>query len=65
MTEFEISPLRSLNDFLLQGARFQMPNLNQYDAIENRIINNLYYYQTNYGLCVLCIFFLIGLVYFI
>ena len=62
MSEFQVAPIRSLNDFLLQGARFQIPNFNDYNAIENRILNNLYYYQTNYGLSMLSIFFLFGLV---
>ena len=46
----EIAPLRSLDDFILSKARFQLPNLNDSNKWPNRVINNLMYYQTNYFL---------------
>lgn len=46
----EIAPLRSLDDFILSKARFQLPNLNDSNKWPNRVINNLLYYQTNYFL---------------
>jgi len=46
----EVAPLRSLDDFILSKARFQLPNLNDSNKWPNRVINNLIYYQTNYFL---------------
>ena len=48
--EMEIAPLRSIDDFILSKARFQLPNLNDSNKWPNRVINNLMYYQTNYFL---------------
>ena len=48
--EMEIAPLRSLDDFILSKARFNLPNLNDSNKWPNRVINNLMYYQTNYFL---------------
>lgn len=46
--ECELPPLRSLDDFLLGSARFQMPNVQDLDKWGNRVTKNLLYYQTNY-----------------
>lgn len=59
-TEVEISPLRGLNDFLLESARFQMPNYKDLDKWANRVINNLLYYQTNYLVTSVIIFLVVG-----
>ncbi len=45
--ELELPPLRSLNDFILDSARFQIPNLKDLDKWGNRVVNNMLYYQTN------------------
>ena len=55
----DLAPLRSLDDFILQGSRFQVPDINQPDRCFNRIVNNLLYYQTNYFLSGLVIFLLV------
>lgn len=44
----ELPPLRSLDDFLLGSARFQMPNFQDLEKWGNRVTKNLLYYQTNY-----------------
>ncbi|XP_029043191.1 PRA1 family protein 3 [Osmia bicornis bicornis] len=44
----ELPPLRSLNDFLLESSRFQLPNFRDLEKWGNRVVNNLVYYQTNY-----------------
>lgn len=44
----ELPPLRSLDDFVLGSARFQMPNIQDLDKWGNRVTKNLLYYQTNY-----------------
>ncbi|RVE68973.1 hypothetical protein OJAV_G00073200 [Oryzias javanicus] len=46
-------PLRSLDDFLLCSARFAVPDVRDLDRWNNRMINNLLYYQTNYLLSAL------------
>lgn len=48
--EIKLSPLRSLDDFLLGSARFQLPNFKDLDKWGNRVVQNLLYYQTNYFL---------------
>lgn len=58
--EVEVSPLRSLDDFLLESARFQIPNFKDFEKWGNRVINNLLYYQTNYFLLAVIIFVLVG-----
>lgn len=49
-SNIELAPLRSLDDFLLSSARFQLPNYRDLDKWGNRVVQNLLYYQTNYFL---------------
>uniref|UniRef100_A0A3Q4AQM1 PRA1 family protein n=1 Tax=Mola mola TaxID=94237 RepID=A0A3Q4AQM1_MOLML len=53
-------PLRSLDDFLLSSARFAVPDMRNLDRWNNRIINNLLYYQSNYFVCALVLLFMVG-----
>uniref|UniRef100_A0A8D3B131 PRA1 family protein n=1 Tax=Scophthalmus maximus TaxID=52904 RepID=A0A8D3B131_SCOMX len=53
-------PLRSLDDFLLSSARFALPDVRDLDRWNNRIINNLLYYQSNYLLSALGLLLLVG-----
>lgn len=46
--ECELPPLRTLDDFILGSARFQMPNFQDLDKWGNRVTKNFLYYQTNY-----------------
>lgn len=62
MASIELSPLRSLGDFLLDSARFQVPQINDPEKWSHRVLNNLLYYQTNYFLIALFIFLIVGLV---
>lgn len=48
MVDFQPPPLRTLDDFLLSSARFSLPDVRNLDRWNNRIINNLLYYQSNY-----------------
>jgi hypothetical protein len=57
--ECEIAPLRTLDDFLLEAARFQMPNIKDLEKWGNRVMNNLLYYQTNYFIVYIFIFMLV------
>jgi len=59
--ELEIAPVRSLDDFLLSSARFQVPQFNDSNKWTNRVLCNLLYYQTNYFILMAAIFFLMSL----
>ncbi|CAM1323046.1 ARL6IP5 (predicted) [Pycnogonum litorale] len=61
--EVVVSPLRGLNDFLLDSARFQIPNVKDLDKWANRVVSNLLYYQTNYFLTAVIVFLVVGLMY--
>ncbi|XP_030383036.1 PRA1 family protein 3 [Scaptodrosophila lebanonensis] len=52
----QLPPLRTLDDFVLGSARFQLPNLKDFDKWGNRVVKNLLYYQTNYFLLFLAIY---------
>jgi len=58
--DLELPPLRSLDDFLLESARFQLPNLKDLEKWGNRVVNNLLYYQTNYLFTSIVIFLIVG-----
>ncbi|KAK2832767.1 hypothetical protein Q5P01_016656 [Channa striata] len=53
-------PLRSLDDFLLNSARFAVPDVRDLDRWNNRMINNLLYYQSNYFLSALGFLLMVG-----
>jgi len=55
--------MRSLDDFLVGSARFQIPNLRDLDRWSNRMVQNLLYYQTNYMLTAMLIFLVIGMLH--
>ncbi|CAG0886075.1 unnamed protein product [Darwinula stevensoni] len=61
--EVEIAPLRSLDDFLLNSARFQIPNLRDPEKWPKRVVHNLLYYQTNYFVLTVVIFLIIGIMH--
>lgn len=63
MKDIEVAPLRTLSDFLLESARFQIPNLKDHARWANRVRNNLLYYQTNYFLITLLMYLTFGLIY--
>jgi len=58
--KMDLAPLRTLDDFILQGSRFQVPDINQPERWVNRVINNLLYYQTNYFLSAAVIFLVVA-----
>ena len=62
MDRVEFSAMRPLDDFLLQSARFQLPNFKDPGRWANRVTNNLLYYQTNYFFTALVVFIIVGLV---
>jgi len=65
MNRIEYSPMRPLDDFLLQSARFQLPNFKDPPRWAHRVTNNLLYYQTNYFVTALVVFLIVGCVYIV
>ncbi|KAJ8301519.1 hypothetical protein KUTeg_020506 [Tegillarca granosa] len=63
MADIQVAPLRSLGDFLLESARFQIPTIKDPEKWANRVLNNLLYYQTNYFLSAIIVFLLIGIIH--
>lgn len=57
--EMRFTPFRPLNDFLLD-ATWNVPNFSDLPRLNNRIVCNLIYYQTNYFLFGVVLFFLVG-----
>ncbi|KAM3863457.1 LOW QUALITY PROTEIN: PRA1 family protein 2 [Diretmus argenteus] len=60
MVDVQPPPLRTLDDFVRGSARFAVPDVRDLDRWNNRIINNLLYYQTNYFLSVLGFLVVVG-----
>ncbi|XP_072050852.1 PRA1 family protein 3-like [Amphiura filiformis] len=60
MDDLEVPPLRTMNDFLLESARFAAPTFNNPVRWANRVIDNLLYYQTNYFLSAILVFLIVG-----
>ncbi|XP_022801874.1 PRA1 family protein 3-like isoform X2 [Stylophora pistillata] len=58
----ELPPLRSLQDFV-SDAQFTAPTFHDRERMENRMINNLIYYQTNYFICAILIVIVVGTLY--
>lgn len=61
--EIKMAPLRPLDDFLLNSARYQLPNFSDIDKWGNRVTNNFLYYQTNYFLLAIMIFVLVAIIH--
>jgi len=57
-SDLEVAPLRNL--VIFGDTRFEMPDTKDPGRWTNRVVNNLLYYQTNYFLSALVIFFLIS-----
>lgn len=58
----QLAPLRTLDDFIMGSARFQLPNFSDFEKWGNRVVKNLCYYQTNY-LIVLGAWLVLTLIY--
>ncbi|XP_029578816.1 PRA1 family protein 2 [Salmo trutta] len=53
-------PIRTLDDFVLGSAQFAVPDIRNLERWNNRIINNLLYYQSNYFVSFLTILGIVG-----
>ncbi|KAI6214287.1 PRA1 family protein [Aphelenchoides besseyi] len=56
----ELAPFRTIDEFVLDKARFQLPTFNNLKKWNNRVVTNLLYYQTNYFAVALTIVALCG-----
>jgi len=61
--DLHVAPIRNVNDFLLGQARFQLPPYNDLNKWSHRITSNLLYYQTNYFLIIMTMFFFVSLLH--
>uniref|UniRef100_S4RR54 PRA1 family protein n=1 Tax=Petromyzon marinus TaxID=7757 RepID=S4RR54_PETMA len=60
MADVRFPPLRAADDFVLGVARFGAPDMSDPARWNNRIINNLLYYQSNYAASIVAIMLLVG-----
>lgn len=60
MANVELTPLRAWDDFFPSWERFARPDTKDLARWNNRIINNLLYYQTNYLVSAVAIFLIFG-----
>jgi len=56
------APFRPLKDFILD-ATWNVPNFSDLPKLNNRIVSNLIYYQTNYFVFGIALFLLVGINY--
>lgn len=59
MMGLDLAPFRSLDEFAMSQAKFEVPELSSPDKWFAKVINNLLYYQTNYFVGALLIFLLV------
>lgn len=57
--EMRFAPFRTMNDFLLD-ATWKIPDFSDLTRLNNRMISNLIYYQTNYFAFGIALFLLVG-----
>jgi hypothetical protein len=57
--DMRMTPFRTLNDFILD-ATWNIPNFSDLPRLNNRIVSNLIYYQTNYFVFGIALFLLVG-----
>ena len=60
MANVELTPLRTWDDFLPAADRFAKPDLKDLAKWNNRVVNNLLYYQTNYLFMAIVVFLIVG-----
>lgn len=60
MAKVELTPLRAWDDFFPGWKRFAKPDTKDVARWNNRIVNNLLYYQTNYLVSAVAIFLVVG-----
>ncbi|KAL0978640.1 hypothetical protein UPYG_G00173220 [Umbra pygmaea] len=61
MARVELTPLRPWDDFFPGFDRYAKPDVRDLPKWNNRVVNNLLYYQTNYLLLACVVFFTVGI----
>ena len=61
--QIQFAPFRPFNDFIGQAESYAIPDLKDLPRLNNRMTNNLLYYQTNYILVVLAFFVIMGIIH--
>lgn len=59
MMGLDLAPFRSLDEFAMSQAKFEVPELTSPDKWSAKVVSNLLYYQTNYFVGALLIFLLV------
>lgn len=62
MAKIELTPLRPWDDFFPNSERFAKPDVRDLHKWNNRAVNNLLYYQTNYLAMAIIVFLVVGYV---
>ncbi|XP_053302846.1 ADP-ribosylation factor-like 6 interacting protein 5a [Pleuronectes platessa] len=60
MAKVELTPLRPWDDFFPSSERFAKPDVKDLTKWNNRVVNNLLYYQTNYLALAVVVFLIVG-----
>ncbi|XP_026163295.1 ADP-ribosylation factor-like 6 interacting protein 5a [Mastacembelus armatus] len=60
MAKVELTPLRPWDDFFPGLDRFAKPDVKDLAKWNNRVVNNLLYYQTNYMVLAVAVFLTVG-----
>lgn len=58
--EVQVAPLRSWEDFFPGSDRFGRPDFKDISKWNNRVVNNLLYYQTNYLMVAAAVVAIVG-----
>lgn len=61
--QMQFAPFRPMNDIVGQAENYSVPDFKDLARVNNRITNNLLYYQTNYFLLFLALFLLMGIIH--
>uniref|UniRef100_A0A4W5LMP8 PRA1 family protein n=1 Tax=Hucho hucho TaxID=62062 RepID=A0A4W5LMP8_9TELE len=60
MARVELTPLKPWDDFFPGSDRFAKPDARDLPRWNNRVVNNLLYYQTNYFAMAIIVFLIVG-----
>ncbi|XP_026868015.2 PRA1 family protein 2 [Electrophorus electricus] len=60
MVDVKPPPFRTLDDFVFGSARYSVSDVRNLEEWNNRIINNLLYYQTNYFVSAVAFLLIVG-----
>jgi len=61
--QMQFAPLRQTHDMIGQAENYSVPDFKDLQRLNNRITNNLLYYQTNYFLVFFALFLLISIIH--